>query len=69
MRTEELGLHNCSRLGTLQHLTVGGVNSVGVVSSYMPSPVPERYKARVYGRSHAGIAGSNSASGMDGCPL
>ena len=29
----------------------------------------ERSKARVYGRSFAGIEGSNPAGGMDGCPL
>ena len=34
-----------------------------------PVPVAERSKARVYGRSLAGIAGSNPAGGMDGCPL
>ena len=28
-------------------------------------PVAERSKARVYGRSPAGIAGSNPAGGMD----
>ena len=36
---------------------------------YGPVPVAERSKARVYGRSLAGIAGSNPAGGMDGCPL
>ena len=35
----------------------------------MPVPVAERSKARVYGRSLAGIAGSNPAGGMDSCPL
>ena len=34
-----------------------------------PVPVAERSKARVYVRSLAGIAGSNPAGGMDGCPL
>ena len=34
-----------------------------------PIPVAERSKARVYGRSLAGIAGSNSAGGMDVCLL
>ena len=29
----------------------------------------ERSKARVYGRSLAGIAGLNPAGGMDGCPF
>ena len=33
----------------------------------MPVPVAERSKARVYGRSLAGIAGSNPAGGMDVC--
>ena len=32
-------------------------------------PVAELSKARVYGRSLAGIAGSNPAGGMDGCLL
>ena len=32
-------------------------------------PVAERSKARAYGRSAAGIAGSNPAGGKDGCPL
>ena len=32
-------------------------------------PVAERSRALVYGRSLAGIAGSNPAGGMDGCPL
>ena len=31
----------------------------------MPIPVTERSKANVYGRSLAGIAGSNPACGMD----
>ena len=35
----------------------------------LQSPVAERSKARVYGRSLAGIASSNPAGGMDGCPL
>jgi hypothetical protein len=29
----------------------------------------ERSKARVYGRTLAGIAGSNPTGSMDGCPL
>ena len=37
--------------------------------SVLPVPVAERSKARVYGRSLAGIVGSNAAGGMDGCPL
>ena len=37
--------------------------------SCLPIPVAERSKAHVYGRSLAGIAGSNPAGGMDGCPL
>jgi hypothetical protein len=32
-------------------------------------PVAERCRVRVYGRSLAGIAGSNSAGCMDGRPL
>ena len=32
-----------------------------------PVQVAERCKARVYGRSFDGIAGSNSAGGMDVC--
>ena len=39
------------------------------VSGWLTVPVAERSKARVYGRSLAGIAGSNPAGGMDGCPL
>jgi hypothetical protein len=35
----------------------------------MPVPEDERSKARVYGRSLAGIAGSNTVGGMDGYPL
>ena len=34
-----------------------------------PIPVAEWSKARVYGRSLAGIAGSNPAGGVDGCSL
>ena len=33
----------------------------------MPVPVAEKSKARVYGRSLVGIAGSNPAGGMDVC--
>ena len=33
----------------------------------MPVPVAERSKTCFYGRSLAGIAGSNPAGGMDGC--
>jgi hypothetical protein len=35
----------------------------------VPIPVPERYKARVYGLSLAEIAGSNPARDMDVCLL
>ena len=35
----------------------------------MPVRVTERSKARVYGRSLAGIARSNPAGGMDVCLL
>ena len=35
----------------------------------MPVSVAEWSKAHVYGRSPAGIAGSNPDGGMDGCPL
>ena len=35
----------------------------------MPVPVAERSKERVYGRSLAGIAGSNPARGMNDCSL
>ena len=35
-------------------------------SAKWPSSVAERSKARVYGRSIAGIADSNPAGGMDG---
>jgi hypothetical protein len=36
---------------------------------FLPVAVTERSKTRVYGQSLAGIAGSNSAGGMDGYPL
>jgi hypothetical protein len=39
------------------------------VTRILPVPVAERSKARVYGRSLSGIAVSNPAGGMDGCPL
>ena len=49
-------------------------SSVGITPHYeldgpgiVPVPVAERSKARVYGRSLAGIAGSNPAGGMDVC--
>ena len=35
----------------------------------MPVPVAQRSKARVYGRSLAGISGSNPAGGVDVSPL
>jgi hypothetical protein len=35
----------------------------------MPVPVAELSRSRVYDQSLAGIAGSNPAGGMDGCPL
>jgi hypothetical protein len=38
-------------------------------SHWMPVPVAERSKARVYGRSLAGVAGSNPPGGMDVCLL
>ena len=37
------------------------------LSKFMGPPVAERSKARVYGRSLAGIASSNPAGGMDVC--
>ena len=40
-----------------------------VVTVNWPVPVAERSKAPVYGRSLAGIAGSNPAGGMDVCLL
>ena len=40
-----------------------------VQSNKVPVPVAERSKARVYGRSLTGIAGSNPDEGMDVCPL
>ena len=39
------------------------------LSTYSPVPVAEQSKARVCDRSLAGIAGSNPAGVMDGCPL
>jgi hypothetical protein len=53
-------------------------SSVGIATRYwldgpgiesLPMPVAERSKARVCGRSLAGIASSNSAGVMDVCPL
>jgi hypothetical protein len=43
-----------------------GFSELGRVA---PMPVASRSKARVCGRSLAGIAGSNPASGMDECLL
>ena len=37
------------------------------MSSNPPIPVVERSKARVYGRSLAGVAGSNPAGGVEVC--
>ena len=45
------------------------LNMYILITVKAPVPVAERSKARVYGRSLAGIAGSNTAGGMDGCPL
>jgi hypothetical protein len=36
-----------------------------IMNPHMPTPVFERSKGRVWGRSLAGIAGSNPAEGMD----
>jgi hypothetical protein len=47
----------------------GVVTLIVAVIIIVPVPVAQRSKARVYGRSLAGIAGSNPAGGMDGCPL
>ena len=43
------------------------VISVGIATRYGPIPLAERSKARVYGRSLAGVAGSNPARDMDVC--
>ena len=40
-----------------------------VILMTVPVPVVERSKARVFGRSLAGIVGSNPAEGIGGCPL
>ena len=45
------------------------VQIIGEVFYCRPVPVAERSKARVYGRSLAGIVGSNPAGGMDVCLL
>ena len=50
--------------------TVGVLREISTRSiANTPIPVAKRSKARVYGRSLAGIAGSNPAGGIDGCPL
>ena len=57
-------------------LNVGRNSAVGIATGYgleglgiesMPIPVAERSKARVCGRSLAGIADSNPTRGMDVC--
>jgi hypothetical protein len=45
------------------------VSDFSKMNHYMPVALAERSEARVYGRSFAGIAGSNPSGGMDGCPL
>ena len=42
-----------------------GLDGPGIKS--LPIPVAKRSKARVWGRSLAGNAGSNPGRGMDGC--
>ena len=53
---------------------MGRDNSVGMATRYaldvlgnVPIPVALRLKARVCGRSHAGVAVSNPAGGMNVC--
>ena len=55
---------------------MGRDSSVGIATRYglncpeiepLPIPVAERFKASVYGRSLAGVTGSNPAGGMDVC--
>jgi hypothetical protein len=38
-----------------------------LIAQYVPIPAAESSKARVYGRSFVGVAGSNPAGGMDVC--
>ena len=45
------------------------VDITGIMFLLLQVPVAEQFQVRVYGRSLAGIAGSNPAGGMDGCPL
>ena len=42
-----------------------GLDGPGIESQ--PTPVAERSKAKVYGRSLSGVAGSNPAGGLDVC--
>ena len=55
-------------------MVLGWDSSVGIAKSlragrseYQPIPVAVRSKARVYGRSLAGVAGSNPSGGMGVC--
>ena len=56
----------CLLLHTLSSYVIFFRNGI---DGYMPIPVAERFKERVYCRSLAGIAGSNRAAGMDVCLL
>jgi hypothetical protein len=51
------------------YLLVNSLRSLDLLSvQYVPVPIAARSKARtVFGRSNIGIAGSNSARGMDVC--
>ena len=55
------------RLTTSLFFAQGSSNKPHIVRSWLPIPVAERFKARVCGRSLAGIAGLNPAGDKDVC--
>ena len=60
-------LGGAGRDGSVGIATCHGLYGPGIESQ--PIPVAERSKARVCGRSLAGVAGSYPAGGMDVCVL
>jgi len=60
-------LHGVMSKNTLLKGRVWNDGACDIVKIYVPIPVAARSKPSVYGRSRAGIAGSNSAWGMDVC--
>ena len=65
----------CSHTLNYKHMFLSS-NGAGIATRYgldgpgiksLPIPVAKRSKARVWGRSLAGNAGSNPGRGMDGC--